>query len=341
MSSGKSRAGQALALTLTISFMSAPLAQAASQASTPQANLRAPQANTVDVPKQILRSGINLNTSTLSPNSQQLADQLNLSATLIRIQELRATTAGQRGDTSNAALANRLALQEALEDARGILMQTALEADFVTSEIQAEQNIYAEVLSNFQASRDKLVARTNAVSFITNGILWAVSCGLAIPTYKYPGYSVQSGVTGVIAGVVPSVASLYAMKVYSGKHKTSEVEPNMLAKLFAYPTNSETEYPKSIWNFLNTAPAGESSNRSRKDQLIDRWVADSNIPAFTDPNSRQQMDVITGCNSQKKGLSIDTLNARMVMLEQLEGEVMKMKRLLMELVMVTNGAKQI
>ncbi len=297
-------------------------------------------ANTVEVPQQILKSGINLSTSTLCPNSQQLADQLNLTPLLTRIQELRALTAQQRGQNTLESLSNRVALQETLDQARAIIFQTAMEADFVSAEVQAEQNVYAEVLASYQASRDKMVAGVNAVSFITNGLLWAVSCGLAIPTYKYPGYSVQSGVTGVIAGMVPSLASMYALKAYSGKKRTSEKEPNMLAKLFDYPTNSEIEYPASVWKFLTSVPA-EGGGKTRKEELIERWVSDKNIPSFTDSKAKKQLDILTASEARKKGLSIDSLNTRIVMLEQLDGEVGKMKRLLLELAMAVNGIKQI
>lgn len=297
-------------------------------------------ANTVEVPPQILKSGINLSTSTLCPNSQQLADQLNLTPLLTRIQELRALTAQQRGQNTLESLSNRVALQETLDQARAIIFQTAMEADFVSAEVQAEQNVYAEVLASYQASRDKMVAGVNAVSFITNGLLWAVSCGLAIPTYKYPGYSVQSGVTGVIAGMVPSLASMYALKAYSGKKRTSEKEPNMLAKLFDYPTNSEIEYPASVWKFLTSVPA-EGGGKTRKEELIERWVSDKNIPSFTDSKAKKQLDILTASEARKKGLSIDSLNTRIVMLEQLDGEVGKMKRLLLELAMAVNGIKQI
>lgn len=297
-------------------------------------------ANTVEVPPQILKSGINLSTTTLCPNSQQLADQLNLTPLLTRIQELRALTAQQRGQNTLESLSNRVALQETLDQARAIIFQTAMEADFVSAEVQAEQNVYAEVLASYQASRDKMVAGVNAVSFITNGLLWAVSCGLAVPTYKYPGYSVQSGVTGIIAGMVPSLASMYALKAYSGKKRTSEKEPNMLAKLFDYPTNSEIEYPASVWKFLTSVPA-EGGGKTRKEELIERWVSDKNIPSFTDSKAKKQLDILTASEARKKGLSIDSLNTRIVMLEQLDGEVGKMKRLLLELAMAVNGIKQI
>ncbi|MBN8662232.1 MAG: hypothetical protein J0M35_17820 [Candidatus Obscuribacter phosphatis] len=319
-----------VAMSLGLSLMGAT-SSAAALAST---------ANTVEVPSQILKSGINLSTTTLCPNSQQLADQLNLTPLLTRIQELRALTAQQRGQNTLEALSNRVSLQETLDQARAIIFQTAMEADFVSAEVQAEQNVYAEVLASYQASRDKMVAGVNAVSFITNGILWAVSCGLAIPTYKYPGYSVQSGATGIIAGMVPSLASMYALKAYSGKKRTSEKEPNMLAKLFDYPTNSEIEYPNSVWKFLTSVPA-EGGGKTRKEELVERWISDKNIPSFTDSKAKKQLDILTASEARRKGLSIDSLNTRIVMLEQLDGEVGKMKRLLLELAMAVNGIKQI
>jgi hypothetical protein len=126
----------------------------------------------------------------------------------------------------------------------------------------------------------------------------------------------------------------------NGKKKTSEVEPNMLAKLFNYPTTADIEYPASVWSYLNEVPADEPKAKTRKEQMIDRWVADSNIPGFTSRSSKEQLDVITASVAQKKGLTISTLGTRQVMLMQLSAEIMKMKRMLLELAMVVQGDKQ-
>lgn len=115
----------------------------------------------------------------------------------------------------------------------------------------------------------------------------------------------------------------------------------MLAKVFNYPTTPDIEYPTVVWQYLNSAPAEETGGKSRKEQLIDRWVADKNIPTFTDRNSRKDLDVITASVSRRKALTIDMLNLRQVMLTQLGAEIMKMKRLLLELIMVARDEKQI
>lgn len=304
-----------------------------------------PQINTVDVPKQILRTGINLNSKNVSPNTLQLAQNLNLLPILSRIKELKAKTAQQNGEKTIESISDTQELILLTQKAQNILIRTSLEIDFVLAEIDAEQNIYSEVLSSFQNSRDKLVARLNAGSFILNGALWAVNGALAIPTPQHPNYAIQSGIVGICAGLVPSIASGYALKVYSGKHKRSEADPNMLAKLFGRPINENNEYPKSVWDFLNASPAGEtgseSSGKTRKDQLIARWISDKNIPSFTDKSNERQIDILTATVSQKRGLSIDSLNVRLVMLEQLQGELEKMKRLLMEIAMVITEEKEV
>ncbi len=133
---------------------------------------------------------------------------------------------------------------------------------------------------------------------------------------------------------------MYTLKAVNGKRKTSEVEPNMLAKLFGYSTTEDIEYPHSVWDYLNQVPASNLKSKKRLDVLVDRWIADSNISGFTNRTSKAQLDVITASVSQKKGLSISTLSARQTMLLQLSAEILKMKRMLLELAMVAQGDKQ-
>ena len=297
-----------------------------------------PTANTLAFPRQILRTGISLNTTSLSPNTLQLANTIGLSPIFEAIQTMRSKVVvngdSQTEDTTNIKLLGYS------QKAALLIQKTNLEIDFTLAEINAELQVYEEILATFTNDRDKLVARINAASFISNGALWAVCEGLDIPTYARPRYSVSSGTTGILAGVIPSIASMYTLKAVNGKKKTSEAEPNMLAKLFGYPTTADIEYPNSVWQFINQVPAENPQSKKRLDQLVDRWIADSNMPAFTDRNSKKQLDVITASVAQRKGLSIGTLTARQVMLNQLSAEIMKMKRMLLELTMVLDGEKE-
>lgn len=299
-----------------------------------------PTANTQEFPTQILKTGVSLSKEGLSPNSMQLCDNIGLSSTLTRIGALR----GQLAAAENAQSLTTIALKQDLFDetlaARMLVQKVSLEIDFTVAEIEAERQVYHELLTTFKNDRDKAVARTNAFAFISNGILWAVCESFVIPTYKHAIYNIPAGIVGIPAGVVPSIASMYTFKQINGKKKTSEVEPNMLAKVFDYPTNPEIEYPKSVWTYLNQVPADSSQSKNRLNQMVDRWIADSNMPAFTDKNSKKQLDVLTASAEQKKSLTIATLTARSVMLDQLLAEINKMKRMLLELDMVVAGNKQ-
>lgn len=296
-------------------------------------------ANTVKFPTQILKTGVNIDVNTVSPNTLQLAQILNLTPILQRIQTLREDVRRNRGAVTLENLAARQELNDEISEATQIIYKCDLEVDFTLAEITAEQNVYQEMLGAYTASRDKRVLYANAASFIANGALWALGEAFDIPTYKYPKLSIPSGTISILAGVVPSIASMYALKAVDGKRMTSEVDPNMLAELFEYRFNQDTEYPRSVLEYLNAIPPSEKE--PRKEQLIDRWISDANIPNFTDRTSKKQLDVLTASVSQKKGLSIATLNTRQVMLEQLGAEIMKVKRLLLELLMVVHGDKHI
>jgi hypothetical protein len=298
-------------------------------------------ANTSEIPTQILKTGINLTAPGLSPNSQQLANTIELTPLLERSQQLRSRLSALGSAQTLESFAVRQELYEVSSQIALIIQKTDLEIDFAVAEMDAEHQVYQEILNTFTSNRDKAIARTNAISFISNGALWAVCEALAIPSYKFASFAVPSGIVGIPAGVVPSIASMYTFKQINGQKKTSEVEPNMLAKLFNYPTNPEIEYPRSVWQYLHQVPAGEPEGKKRLDQMIDRWIADSNIPGFTDRDSRHQLDVITASVSQRKGLSISTLTARSVMLQQLQAEVWKMKRMLLELAMAAQNEKQL
>lgn len=297
-------------------------------------------ANVVGIPKQILKTGIDLNATSLSPNSVQLANTIGMTSIAERIQDAKARI-DRAGAVSLEGLSARQDLYDARQQAGLLIQKTELEIDFVSAEISAEQNVYSELLDSYTGERDKKIFRANALSFLTNGILWAACEGLDIPTYRVPTYSIPSGILGIAAGIVPSIASGYTLYAVRGPRRTSEVDPNMLARLFGYQGGDDVEYPKSVWGFLHQVPADQPNAKSRIDQIIDRWIADANISNFSDRTSRTQLDVITACRAQKKGMSIATLNARQVMLTQLSAEINKMKRMLLELAMVVSGDKML
>lgn len=300
-----------------------------------------PGANTVVEPKQILRTGIDLTKKSLSPNTLQLADTIGFTPVLKQVEELRNKVDTMNGALSLEQLDARQNLNEALMNGALIIQRSSLDVDFALAEIAAEQEIFSSQISTFTDDRDKAVARTNAISFVSNGILWAACEGLAIPTVKNAKYAIPSGILGILAGVIPSIASLYTFRQLGGKKTHSHVDPNMLAKLFGYPTTVDIDYPDSVWTFLMQVPADGSNSKTRVDNILDRWISDANLKAFTDRESKRQLDILTGSAIHKKSVDISVLNARKVMLSQLAAEIMKMKRMLLEMSMALHGEKEL
>lgn len=297
--------------------------------------------NSVHVPGKILHVKIDLRSPDMSPEAVALGDQVNLTPLIRKIQTLRSQLRSRAGVSDADTLAMRLEMNEVRQEALEIIQQVNLEADFVEAQIVEEQSLYADMLQHMEYNRDKSIALTNAFGFGTNGALWAVCEAIAIPTYKQPILSVPSGIVGILAGIVPSIASFYAMKQVSGKKYSYEEEPNMLAKLFDKKVALHCEYPDSVWNYLNAVPPNDPSGKRRVDQIIDRWIEDNNIPSFTSRTSQRQVDLVTASKSIPKTLTIDLLSTRQTMLDQLTSEVLKMKRLLLELMLAVRGTKQI
>jgi hypothetical protein len=297
--------------------------------------------NSVRVPGKILQAKIDLRSRSVSPEAVAFAEQLELTPLLLRLQLLREQLKSRATATDPETMALRVEFNEVREESLEKIQEVDLEIDYVEAQIVEEQSLYADMLQHMTAQRDRSIAITNAAAFGTNGALWAVCEALAIPTYAHPNLSVSSGIVGILAGVVPSFASFYAMRQVSGKKYSYKEEPNMLAKLFDRPVALHCEYPECVWLYLNSVPPNDTSGKRRVDQIVDRWIADKNIPSFTSRSSERQVDVITGTKSIPKTLTIDLLSTRQTMLDQLTSEILKMKRLLLELMLVIRAQKQL
>lgn len=298
-----------------------------------------PNLNTQMFPPRILSSGTRLNVPYLSANAIQLSENIGLSSVLQRIQSLRAQVATYQGPSTIESLSTKQDLHDAIQQAVVIIQRTGLEVDYVLAEIYTELSVYREWLAACQLKRNKALDTTVAVSGASNLVLWSVCEALTLPVIHTPSYITPSGIMGITAGVIPSIASMYALKASAGKKYTSENDPNMLSKIFGNKVSDDSDYPESVWTFLNQVPAEGKTNRTRRDQLIDRWITDASIPTFTNRDSKRQRDILCASGSHRKSLDIDTLNMRTVMLGQLAGEVQKMKRNLLELAMTIDGSK--
>ncbi len=288
-------------------------------------------ANTLSVPNPILTTGSDIRSEGLSPNAVALAEQL-------RICDQLATLSGGSADSSSKSIGDRLDYFEKREHVSEVLRGAEMDVNYTLAEIYNEEATYNELLGTFGAERDKIIAKTNAVSFGTNGALWALCEAMAIPTATRSSYVLPSAITGVLAGIIPSIASALTLKQVNGKKHSVPAAPNMLSGMFGRTTSNELDYPPVVSTFLRSSPA-DSPNKTRKDLIIDRWIMDSNIPVLTDRRSKEQIDAVTAVSDKRNSITISLLSARVSMLQQLASEIFKMNRLLDELEMALRGAK--
>ncbi len=273
-------------------------------------------------------------TSTVSPLGLQVAQLLNIEDSLHRLEEMRKQLAAAHNP--KPSLETRQDYLELKVDMIAAIEQARLDIDFVIAEIEDEHARITELYQACDDERTRRINRANINAFRTNGVLWAVAEGLDIPTYKHPKYSIPSGTIGIIAGLVPSIFSLYATRVPQ-EHYARSSYPNLLCKIFDYPTNPRIEYPDTVWAFLNAKPI-EEPTKSRRAIMIEYWRTDKNMQFFKHHNDSSSLDSLTG--TKQGDLTIELLSDQLLMLRELKAIVLQMNRPLMELMMLVRGQKE-
>ncbi len=271
--------------------------------------------------------------SDLSPDAVQLSESLGLTGKFKELDELKRRLAQLNGQKAPVEL--RQDIGDLRFDIMATIQQTNLEVAFVIAEIEKEEAVMEEILKAYTQERDARVNRANLWAFRTNGSLWAIAEALSIPTYKYPKLSIPGGTVGIVAGLVPSIFSAFAVRSSSGRWHERGSYPNMLTKLYDFPTCPRTEFPDSVWAHLNSKPSGE--NRTRREMLLDHWRYNSNFPFLKSGETAERLKILTGATSQR--INMEVLADRLIMTRQMKAVVLQMNRPLLELSMALQGKK--
>lgn len=272
----------------------------------------------------------------LSPDAVQLANTLNLLPRLTKLKTLQ-VEARQQAASGRVSVELRQDIADLRIEILEAIEQTRLEIDFASAEIEEEQASVEEVLTWYENERNERVNRANLWAFRTNGILWAAAEAFTIPSYKHPRFSIPSGTVGIVAGLVPSMFSEFALRSAGGKHHERKAYPNMLCKLYDLPVTPRTDYPDSVWKHLNQPPT--NSSITRREMLLAHWEDNQNIHTLKSGVTSEKIKQIAGID--QSDINIDLLNDRASMLRDLKATVLQMTRPLMELSMCLRDQKQI
>jgi hypothetical protein len=246
------------------------------------------------------------------PATSSLESTARLAGVLPELTELQKLSAG-------GAAADRWQLLWLHQHISERIMATSLQVDATIAQIDNEISRANEVHSYLSDRRDRTVNRANLLSVIVGGGLGATSSGLQLSSTLS---KAASGV-GIGAGTLSAGLAVLGIRAQKGRSSQFEFSSNMLAKFFDRPTLPDSEYPATIWNFLNEAAPNSPGGVTRKQQLLQTWIDVKRIDSLA---SKDKIDRLTSQPSERRELSIDDFEDRAAMLQDVRARISFLKR---------------
>ena len=157
------------------------------------------------------------------------------------------------------------------------IMATSLQVDATIAQIDNEISRANEVRSYLSDRRDRVVNRVNLLSVIVGGGVGATSSGMQLSsTLTKPAAGV-----GIGAGTLSASLALVGLHAQKGGSRPFNFQSNMLAAFFERPALPDSQYPATIWTFLDEAAPNSPGGVTRRQQLIQTWVEVKRIDSLT------------------------------------------------------------
>ncbi len=187
----------------------------------------------------------------------------------------------------------------------------------VVSELDRQVAGYDAVARVLEEKRDQAIRNNTILNFTSGGALAMTQGAISIGTPMK--YQNAGNELGTIAGALTTVIGAYALKLQGGGKRSSERDPNMLAPIFGLLPNEPNKYPVVVWDYLNDYEPGQK--KTRREQLIDRWVKLNYIEPLNKPSSKKHLEELAGTIPLDKAVSIDLLRDRIPMLQDVRATV--------------------
>jgi hypothetical protein len=97
----------------------------------------------------------------------------------------------------------------------------------------------------------------------------------------------------------------------------------MLAEFFERPALPDSQYPATMWIFLNEPALNSPDGVTRRQQLLQTWVEVKRIDSLA---SADKIRRLTSQPSERLDLSIDDLEDRAAMLQDVRARISFLKR---------------
>lgn len=199
------------------------------------------------------------------------------------------------------------------------IMAASLQVDATIAQIDNEISIADEVHGYLSDRRDRTVNRANLLGILLGGGLSATSSVLQLSTNLDTASSALD-IAGGSASVGFALMGIHAQK---GGSAPFDFNSNMLAEFFDRPTLPTSQYPATVWAFLNEPSPTSPEHMTRKAQLLKTWVVVQRIGSLSNAD---KIDRVTSQPSEMLKLSIDDLEDRAAMLQDVRARISFLKR---------------
>jgi hypothetical protein len=199
------------------------------------------------------------------------------------------------------------------------IMAASLQVDATIAQIDNEISIADEVHGYLSDRRDRTVNRANLLGILLGGGLSATSSVLQLSTNLDTASSALD-IAGGSASVGFALMGIHAQK---GGSAPFDFNSNMLAEFFDRPTLPTSQYPATVWAFLNEPSPTSPEHLTRKAQLLKTWVVVQRLGSLSNTDKIAR---VTSEPSEMLKLSIDDLEDRAAMLQDVRARISFLKR---------------
>jgi len=199
------------------------------------------------------------------------------------------------------------------------VMAASLQVDATIAQIDNEIARANEIRGYLSDRRDRAVSRANLLSSIVGGGIGATSSGLQLSS----GLTKPAAAVGIGAGTLSVGFAVAGIRAQAGKSSRFDFESNMLAELFDRPSLPNSQYPATVWTFLNEASPNGPAGLTRRQELMQTWVRVDRIDSLT---SNEKIYHVTSQPADLLKLSIDDFEDRAAMLQDVRARISYLKR---------------
>ncbi len=236
-------------------------------------------------------------------------------ADLTEFERLR-TLAKSSGHTPEDSINYLMARQLFLENVMAVNFDLQTSISSVVQQTAATEELNATMVYH----RDKAIRYNTYANFVAGGITGILSGSFDMA--KLP--EVNPNTLDIVEGAAQSGLSAWALKQLRSEYEAIQGVPNVLAALI-FNTPDKPDFPDSVWTFLNSVPQNSQTGKTRREEMVSRWLAHKFclIHGGHRSNHNKRARQISGTSTDTR-LSIDVMEDRVAMLEDLRSTLMEM-----------------